>query len=145
MSGASNGPVSTLPGASWAAKPGVRCDNHPKVFAALRIQGETDSMGCEYLDVCQPCADAIRAEADSPEAKQGRCDWCEHFKLDLRNRRDQDEGRSGKIYRVCGDCVKRDSEEADLELGDGQKTFDNTTHFDLGGTNDYSDDYFEEG
>jgi hypothetical protein len=101
------GPISTLPGAIYPAPEGVRCDHHSHRPAAGRLQGETDSMGSEMHDLCHECLDKARA-AFKPYAS-GFCDWCLARADDLRNRRDWEEGTSGRIYRVCGACVKREA------------------------------------
>lgn len=111
------GPISTLPGTGHRVPTGMECDYHPGVAATVRIQGETDSMGCEMEDLCESCAKARRAQmkAYAAEATCGKCDWCKKQATDLRNRRDYDEGMSGPVYRVCGDCVRRDNARIDEE------------------------------
>lgn len=104
------GPISSLPGSSHDLPIGTMCDSHPDRMAVARIQGETDSFGCEMSDCCQECADEIRAYARSAEARSGQCDWCKNEATDLRDRRDYDEGMAGPVYRVCGDCVRRQNE-----------------------------------
>lgn len=110
------GPISTLPGAVFPAPAGVRCDDHPERPAAGRLQGETDSMGSEMHDLCQECLDAARAATRATWS--GCCDWCKAEANDLRNRRDLDEGSCGTVYRVCGSCRRRESDEAAAELDD---------------------------
>jgi hypothetical protein len=107
------GPISTLSGASHAVPDGMACDQHPDRPAVVRIQGETDSFGCEMHDICQECLDSERAARNSPEAaewRKGTCEWCKNPADDLRDRRDYEEGSCGRVYRVCGACVKRDNE-----------------------------------
>ena len=109
------GPISTLPGASYALPEGTMCDNHPDRPAVARIQGETDSFGSEMWDCCEECRSELRAYHRSPEARSGVCDWCHDEATDLRNRRDTDEGMYGRVYRVCGACAKRDDEALQAE------------------------------
>ena len=107
------GPISTLSGSSHDVPDGMMCDAHPERPAVARIQGETDSFGCEMHDMCQECLDAERAYRNSPEAaewRKGTCEWCKNPADDLRDRRDYEEGNCGRVYRVCGACVKRDNE-----------------------------------
>lgn len=104
------GPISTLAGTRHALPDGTMCDEHPDRPAVARIQGETDSFGCEMHDCCQECLDEIRAYARSAEARTGQCDWCKQQATDLRGRRDYDEGLYGRVYRVCGACAKRSDE-----------------------------------
>jgi hypothetical protein len=60
----SNGPVATMPGSTHEVPPGIVCDIHPDRKATVRIQGETDNYGCEYLCMCDPClADFKRQKA----------------------------------------------------------------------------------
>ena len=55
------GPISSLPGKRHELPKGAKCDEHPERDAVARVQGETDSMGCEMLDLCQECLDDLRA------------------------------------------------------------------------------------
>ena len=113
------GPISTLPGRSHDFPEGTKCDEHPDRPAVARIQGETDSFGCEMHDMCAECLQAERDWLRSPEAQEwrtGRCEWCGKDATDLRDARDYDEGMCGRVYRVCGPCVKRVDDEARAEL-----------------------------
>lgn len=105
MADISNGPVSTLPGYAGALPDGTKCDVHPERPAKARIQGETDSFGCEYNDLCQECIDELREH--SKQDRNGVCDWCRKEATDLRKRRDIEEGFGGPVYDVCGACVKK--------------------------------------
>ncbi len=102
------GPISTLPGALHALPEGQKCDQHPRRKAVARVQGETDSFGCEMNDMCQECLDEYRAWKNSPEAaewRKGQCEWCKGEATDLRDRRDYEEGmsgRSGTVISVTG-------------------------------------------
>lgn len=110
------------------------CDDHPDRPAIARVQGETDSFGSEMHDMCQECLDKHRAHLTSDEAMERRigiCEWCNNSAEDLRNARDYDEGMCGRLYRVCGACIKRVNEEAAAEL-DEMESFD------------FSDDYLDE-
>lgn len=107
------GPISTLAGSLHALPEGQMCDRHPHRKAVARVQGETDSFGSEMNDMCQQCMDEHRAYLKSPEAverRKGVCEWCKNTADDLRDRRDFEEGSCGRVYRVCGDCVKRKNE-----------------------------------
>lgn len=113
------GPISTLPGRRHDFPEGTMCDDHPDRPAVARIQGETDSFGCEMHDMCAECLKEHREYLQSPEAQEHRkgcCEWCRNDATDLRDARDYDEGMSGRVYRVCGACVKRQSDEARAEL-----------------------------
>lgn len=115
------GPISTLSGALHAVPKGQKCDEHPDRDAVARIQGETDSFGSEMHDWCQECLDEYRAYKNSPAAtehRKGICEWCKGPADDLRDRRDYDEGLCGRVYRVCGACVKRQNEELAAEAAD---------------------------
>jgi hypothetical protein len=115
------GPISTLPGASHAVPDGAKCDRHPRRKAVARIQGETDSFGCELNDMCQECLDEHRSYLKSPEAaeyRKGVCEWCKNPADDLRDRRDFEEGMTGRVYRVCGGCVKKENERLEEEAAD---------------------------
>jgi hypothetical protein len=117
------GPISTLPGASHAVPDGMECDYHPGVQGVARVQGETDSFGCEMEDICQQCIDQRRAyrcsdagKAEALEARTGKCDWCKESATDLREARDYDEGMYGPVYRVCGSCITRRNKRLEEEL-----------------------------
>lgn len=129
------GPISTLAGKSHDVPDGQMCDQHPDRPAVARIQGETDSFGCELNDMCQECSDEYRAYLRSDEAKEdrkGQCEWCSGYAEDLRDARDYEEGMCGRVYRVCGACIKRVNDAAAAELSD----FD-----DLDFSNDDDDDF----
>ena len=73
-------------------------------------------MGSEMHDLCQQCLD--KARAATPLYTTGCCDWCSAKCVDLRNHRDWEEGSSGRVYRVCGACRAKESEELQAELDD---------------------------
>ena len=108
------GPISTLPGASHSLASGAMCDEHPEVPAVARIQGETDSFGSEMHDLCADCLAEYRKEVAA--SRCGTCDWCKRDATDLRPRRDYDEGMCGRVYDVCGACVKAENARASEEL-----------------------------
>ncbi|WP_271024898.1 hypothetical protein [Rhizobium sp. RCAM05973] len=117
------GPISTLAGASHEVPEGQMCDEHPDRSAVARIQGETDSFGCEMDDLCQECVDARLAyrcseagQAEEIEWRTGQCEWCKNLATDLRDARDYEEGMNGRVYRVCGACIKRVNDEAQAEM-----------------------------
>lgn len=110
------GPIRTLPGTSHDLPDGTMCDVHSDRPAVVRIQGETDSFGCEMHDCCQECLDEIRDYERSPEALTGKCDWCKCDATDLRDTRDYEEGLSGPVYSVCGTCIKSREDEDRREL-----------------------------
>lgn len=106
----SQGRVSTLPGAVSGTD--EQCDDHPERKAVKRVQGETDSMGCEYIHLCKECLDKIAL----PIRISGHCDRCKSQVEDLRHHRDFEEGASGPVYRVCGSCVKKENEAVANEI-----------------------------
>lgn len=117
------GPISTLAGTTRDVPEGMMCDNHPDQPAVVRVQGETDSFGCEMEDICQQCVDERRAyrcseagQAEELEWRTGACEWCKNHVTDLRDARDYEEGMCGRVYRVCGACIKRVNDEAAAEL-----------------------------
>jgi len=124
------GPISSLPYSRHATPDGTMCDEHPDRPAIVRIQGETDSFGSEMHDCCQECADAIKAERNSPEARTGKCDWCKQEATDLRPKRDYEEGMSGRVYDVCGACVRKEDEECRAELDAYDDDWDDDDPFD---------------
>lgn len=99
------GPIDTLPGAVRRPPADMPCDNDCGRLAEVRVQGETDSFGCEMYDLCRPCWDAEK-DVDT----SGICDWCRKQAPSLLPRRDADEGMCGPVYYVCEPCRKRDNE-----------------------------------
>jgi hypothetical protein len=110
------GPISTLPGAGHDVPDGTVCDIHPDRPAVARIQGETDSFGSELNDMCEECLAEYR-EAIRNEDTSGTCDWCNQHAPKLRPRRDFEEGMCGRVYDVCDDCIKRENDDLEKELG----------------------------
>jgi hypothetical protein len=109
------GPTSTMPGHSHELPKGTKCDRHPQRAAVARIQGETDSMGAELLDLCQVCLDAMKAAQRSADTS-GICDWCKQPADKRFHRRDIDEGMSGPVYLVCRPCIDKDNKAIADEL-----------------------------
>lgn len=100
------GPVTTLPGSRRKVPPGTICDSCDEP-AITRIQGETDSFGAEFADVCQVHLDELLgAESDT----SGKCDWCGNEVESRSPRRDSDEGMHGPVYFVCAPCADQDHE-----------------------------------
>jgi hypothetical protein len=118
------GPISTLPGARHSLPKGTDCDFHPDRPAVSRVQGETDSFGCEMHDLCAECAASFRKAMNSPEARTGRCAWCKQDATDLRPRRDLDEGSCGPVYDICGKCDAKHQAEILAELQAHDAEFD---------------------
>ena len=94
------GPVSTLPGYLTESPQGAMCDDHQDRPAVRRVQGETDSLGAEFMDLCGECLTKITEHS----TYEGECEWCKNESADLRPQRDSDEGMCGPVYRVCGNC-----------------------------------------
>src|SRR5579862_9487643 len=101
------GPISTLPGHRRDVPEGTMCDCHPDRLAVARVQGETDSFGCEMIDMCEDCVAAYREECRT-EDSSGTCDWCRQEAEKRFYRRDIDEGSFGPVYQVCRACVDKD-------------------------------------
>lgn len=95
------------------------CDEHPNRLALARVQGETDSFGCEYNDLCLECVNEERAARLAD--REGECDWCKNRATDLYNRRDYEEGMGGRVYRVCGECIRAENKRLEEE----ESYFDN--------------------
>lgn len=120
------GPISTLPGARHSVPSGTMCDEHPDRPATTCVQGETDSFGCELNDMCDECYAEYRKQMAETAAERaiGTCDWCNQPATDLRPRRDFEEGSSGRVYDVCGACVKRENDRLQAELADDDEYWD---------------------
>lgn len=139
----SNGSVSSMPGSSHALPKGAMCDCHPKVPAVARIQGETDSFGCEYNLMCQACLDEHRIAVREAFNAESRCDYCKTMQRHCSSMRDYDEGMGGPVYNVCPACRKRvnDRIAEELERYDGEFDFDDAYY---GDEDDYAGDPFVE-
>lgn len=110
------GPISTLPGARHAVPEGMKCDSHPDRDAVARVQGETDSMGSEMIDMCSECFDN---ERQSPKVdRAGICDWCREHSAALKDTRDFEEGLCGRVYQVCTPCRQAARDAAYAELAE---------------------------
>lgn len=96
------GPISTLPGVRHKVPEGMKCDNHPEVDAVVRIQGETDSFGAEFADLCAVCREEWNKE--EPWYKNHSCDWCHESTEGIQPTRDFEEGSAGPVYYVCSGC-----------------------------------------
>ena len=108
------GPISSLPGALHEVPEKMMCDFHPDRPATVRIQGETDSFGCEMYDFCDECAREHREEMRQPNV--GKCDWCGAQNAKLIDARDYEEGMCGPVYQVCAACKKRQSDQIEAEM-----------------------------
>lgn len=139
MAACSRGPVSTMPGSLHNVPAGAGCDEcaeHNFEPATKRVQGETDSFGCEYIDFCEYHYKEYTKEVDKPVA--GTCDWCKQHSDDLRQHRDFEEGLHGPLYDVCRPCIRKEAaalaEELELfdrdeeERGDGSFDDDHDQH-----------------
>ena len=101
------GRISTLPGHVSRPPAGTTCDEHQDRFAWKRVQGETDSMGCEQNDLCVECYDKMQEAQAAVNAVPGQCDWCSGMFAGLKPRRDWEEGSVGPVYMVCKSCSDR--------------------------------------
>lgn len=108
-----SGPTSSMPGYRHELPAGQKCDEHSDREAVARIQGETDSFGAEYYDLCRECLDKLRAEKLAATQRESKCDWCKEMKPGCAAQRDYDEGMCGRVYDVCRDC--RDKYRREME------------------------------
>lgn len=108
MAGVSSGPISGLPGKRHQVPNGKMCDEHNDRPAVYRIQGETDSFGCEFLDMCQECYDGFCAAGD--QMLQEYCDLCKTKQDNLKHYRDPEEGTSGPVYIACPACIIKNND-----------------------------------
>lgn len=132
MSDVSRGSVSSMPG-SWHLVPdGTMCDHHPRLVATHRVQGETDSMGCEYVDMCPFCKSLYVAGREAAKENLGFCELCKSQAKGIRAWRDYDEGSCGRVYRVCTECRAKANAVAAEEYDD---TYEDRL--------DYRDDFYD--
>jgi hypothetical protein len=112
-----SGPVSTLPGARWRIPTTriVMCDAHPEIRAIFQVQGETDSFGAEYADLCAHCVQEFDRELAKAQAEPTLCDWCLRMHPNCKPYRDLDEGLHGPVYHVCEGCRAQDRKRFEPE------------------------------
>lgn len=114
--GCSRGPVSTMPGSASQIEFDEVCECGAP--AQYKVQGETDSFGCEYLFLCKGCLAVMRAEAMKP--REFCCDLCHERKTERPiNYRDYEEGASGRLYVICRAC-KNCCDAYDREMAEQQ-------------------------
>ncbi len=106
MCDCSRGPVSSMPGSRHKVPAGATCDSHPERTATFRIQGETDSFGCEYVDMCDECHQEYLVAKEN-NTNPGVCDLCDADVECRTKMRDPEEGSSGPVYDVCCPCRER--------------------------------------
>ncbi len=95
------GPVTTLPK--------MVCDDCGRETAVIRVQGETDSFGAEWHDLCVECNNK-RLEEERNRDRSGTCEWCKKFVAHRVKVQDIDEGMRGPVYDVCPACKKKQDE-----------------------------------
>ncbi len=95
------GPTTLLPGQLAYLPQGTKCDNHPDIFATVRLVGEADSFGYEATDLCATCYEHIQQRNSEPAI----CDLCDTIEA-LRPTRDPEEGSAGRVYMCCASCRK---------------------------------------
>ena len=105
------GPRVSLPGSLHKVPLGGTCSVHTDIAAVIRVQGETDSLGTEYRDLCHSCYAGFKLTATGLPPEPEACEWCLAFVTNLQSTRDYDEGNSGPIYRVCKECRHKQAQE----------------------------------
>lgn len=80
------------------------CQLHSKKKAVKLLVGEADSMGCEYIPMCQRCINRYHKRMENqPEHEKRSCESC-GSKDDTQAMRDPDEGSCGPVYYWCNAC-----------------------------------------
>ncbi len=105
------GPIRSLPGHKHVCPTDMICDECGVEKATIRIQGETDSFGCEMHDYCECCYSKIQEEVEKskkidPDFGKLICDHCHKHTL-CNPSRDPEEGSCGPLYYLCVDCKKK--------------------------------------
>lgn len=89
--------------------PNIYCDRcldaEKREWATKRVQGETDSFGCEYVYLCDKHFAELQKEEEEPRIYY--CDWCHQEVEKTTPTRDYDEGLHGRVYQVCQNCRKK--------------------------------------
>ena len=80
--------------------------------ASFRMQGETDSFGAEYIDLCESCLNKTREEMHSQP-----CECCGSTER-VRPWRDPEEGFYGPVYELCLPCRQRRDQEFLAYMGE---------------------------
>ena len=93
--------------------PDIYCDqclSEEKLeWATKRIQGETDSFGCEYEYLCDRHFEEEQTQEEEPRIYY--CDWCKQEVEKTTPMRDYEEGLNGPVYHVCKHCRQKVSAE----------------------------------
>jgi hypothetical protein len=110
------GPVSTLPGSFHRVPDSAVCDQHPEFVATHRVQGETNSFGAEFCDMCDDCYQEHLAARRAAREQESFCDYCKTSQVGCRPRRDYEEGMAGPVYNVCPSCCDRSNERLRQEM-----------------------------
>ncbi|PIR93627.1 hypothetical protein COT97_05680 [Candidatus Falkowbacteria bacterium CG10_big_fil_rev_8_21_14_0_10_39_11] len=106
--------TTTLPSTVRAVPDSQMCDDCGEKLATRRLQGETDSFGAEWADLCDECFASERVRRR--ENSGGQCDYCKEHSHNLIWTRDIDEGMHGPVYHVCKRCYDRQQEAIRAEL-----------------------------
>lgn len=111
--------MNNLPGAISRPDHGAPCDQHAERVAIVRVQGETDSFGCEHIHMCEQCKAAYDAHRECLGGANhtGPCGRCGQD-LPLFPVRDWEEGSSGPVYYRCAPCKREFIHLRDADLGD---------------------------
>lgn len=93
----------------WSKRPHYKAIYDAEVAklppADIRVQGETDSFGAEYHDLCHACHKASREAELAFKAEYDRCDTCGEQAI-TSPYRCADEGMCGPVYNDCDKCAK---------------------------------------
>ena len=90
------------------------CEEHEDRPATYKVQGETDSWGCEYIYMCDECVTALHAA----DTEKGICEWCNAEDVEIYPERDFEEGMHGPVYYVCSPCRQKQNSRISAELAD---------------------------
>lgn len=111
-----SGPTSGMPGRILEPIKGHTCDTegHEDRPSVKMVQGETDSFGAEYCDLCEEC---YKKELGRKREKEiSTCEWCKTPNVEVHLSRDYSEGMHGPVYSVCLSCIHKQNDELDDEL-----------------------------
>lgn len=97
------------------------CDKHEDRPAVKRVQGETDSFGCEYFFACQECLEDCAKATELRLEEESYCNWCKSLCKGCQPLRDVDEGTCGPVYSVCPACRTKYDDYLEQELAEYRK------------------------
>lgn len=80
--------------------------------ATMEYLVEMDSMGADWLPLCEAHVAAFKADVAAEGPTVDSCDWCHAPDVEVTPHRDWEEGNNGPVYSVCKSCIAKDVDAA---------------------------------